>query len=1483
MPADTTSTDPTRFDPTFVNRLLAAVTTGEDGIALLMRAEVVLAAAGGAQDLERRLLLAMLPAVLPSLAAGSPTPPRLRGALADLLDFGIGDRRACNAALVLLPGAEPSLLRCLARVAATLGAQSVAMELLLAVRERPLRAFDIAMVLRYATAAGYLHELAGRDGVTEWRVLVPELDRNSAELLLRVAAVREDVGLARAALVRLAVLNVPFDALALLRHLSTPADPLAPLAVAGIVRAALAPAGDDEVRPVLRPLRDSHRRAAIQAGRVALMAVDQMYAPERSKANGIVASLPAMLGQQAREALGHAPPAELDAALASLRALRLKLARAAYAAGDFTMVRRLLDAAAYAGTATVTETRFAILAAGKQHDYARGDTLLAQATASSPGDLNGLLDLAAIAWEAGRFTRSAEFLVRAQRMAAADPIVWRRIADHLLRRGDLAAAIGALHRAGPNAAGQTGKLRRIAASIGLAIAEAPVPEAALLEALDRPAAPWLGRVLAQLIAVAPRHPMPKAGAPPRIAVVGMHLGYGGAPQKAQRFARALKLALAHDGGEVVYACPLSQATDGSSAARLREVGVEVAVYAEGKEAPPFAPPAALEPLLALVEPAGRRARVLALAARLVDWRPHVLHAMGTNELILEAALAAALAGVPRVLLNPGMMRPERYAKKDQGIEEARLYRELFAAALADPARFALVNNSLVAAADYTDWIGAPPGSVGLLYNGINAEQALPERGTARAALGLAPGDEVVVVVGRIAHEKRPEIVLDAVERLALAHPALRLIFIGAGPLEGWLAEEVTRRGLGDRVRLAGYQSDVVPWYAAADLCLLVSEAEGLPNVVLEAQGLGLPVVATHAGGAREAMLPGITGLIVDRIDPDDLAAAVTRALEPRWRDRAARLARRRVAERFSMPAMVAGARALYAAGEGGAAMREAAMAMALARAGDLPFNPAAALARANALAARDLYGAAANLARAVLRRQPDHTQAWGLWSRMLRRLGRWDCVRHRLMAHLAARAAAGRLAPAAHRAILAAIGEDSAFLAALPAAEQDGAPARAAAERLALWSRLPGMPGGGRDGMTRYATSMLPRIAAAPPPRPTGAGARSIVVWVGDLGIGGGERQVLNLCRGLLMLTPHRLTLLAGAMPISGVAYDTGIADPRFAVLHGDALPADPAAGPLPAEQALGRLTAHFLREQPDVVHVRGVAENAATAAAAAVLAGVPRVIVNIGTLLPARQSDGSTSQEVANRSNLALLAALAARPQVLFAFNSVAAKRDWAPALGLPEPRARVVANGFEPDALAGAPTPEVAAALARLDALRAAGEEVVGGVFRFHQVKDPTLWIEVAARIGAARPQTRFVIAGDGRLRAHALALAEARGLGDRLILLGAVRSGLREVYARFDLLLIASRVESSPNVVIEGLSVGLPVVAPRVGGIAEAVPPSLAGSIVLPRTADRLAGAALAVLDDGALRASLRQVGPAFVASSFGALDLARAFADIYAEPG
>lgn len=132
----------------------------------------------------------------------------------------------------------------------------------------------------------------------------------------------------------------------------------------------------------------------------------------------------------------------------------------------------------------------------------------------------------------------------------------------------------------------------------------------------------------------------------------------------------------------------------------------------------------------------------------------------------------------------------------------------------------------------------------------------------------------LVWVGRLTPQKRPDLMLAALARVRRTIDA-RLMMLGDGPLAGAVRDQIVRLGLESAVELAGFCDNPFPRMRQADLFVMSSDFEGLPNALIEAQGLGLPAVATRcAFGPAEIVAAGETGSLVPPGDSEALATAI---------------------------------------------------------------------------------------------------------------------------------------------------------------------------------------------------------------------------------------------------------------------------------------------------------------------------------------------------------------------------------------------------------------------------------------------------------------------------------------------------------------------------------------------------------------------------------------------------------------------------------
>ena len=135
----------------------------------------------------------------------------------------------------------------------------------------------------------------------------------------------------------------------------------------------------------------------------------------------------------------------------------------------------------------------------------------------------------------------------------------------------------------------------------------------------------------------------------------------------------------------------------------------------------------------------------------------------------------------------------------------------------------------------------------------------------------------LLFVGRLISQKGVNYLLEA---LTLVEVPYKLIIVGDGSERKELESQVAALNIGEHVSFTGWQehADIIQFYRQADVFVLPSQREGLPNVLLEAMACGLPIVATHVSGTEDLIEEGRNGFLVSPRDPEALAQKLQRLL-----------------------------------------------------------------------------------------------------------------------------------------------------------------------------------------------------------------------------------------------------------------------------------------------------------------------------------------------------------------------------------------------------------------------------------------------------------------------------------------------------------------------------------------------------------------------------------------------------------------------------
>jgi glycosyltransferase involved in cell wall biosynthesis len=210
--------------------------------------------------------------------------------------------------------------------------------------------------------------------------------------------------------------------------------------------------------------------------------------------------------------------------------------------------------------------------------------------------------------------------------------------------------------------------------------------------------------------------------------------------------------------------------------------------------------------------------------------------------------------------------------------------------------------------------GVPPARCVLIENAIDTEEFARRRGIAEAKqhLGLSPQRLLVGAIGRLSAEKGFDLLIRSADQLLKAGVDMELFLVGEGDQMPLLRELVRSLGREDRIRLLGYRPDIREVYEALDVYALSSLREGLPNVLLEALALEVPVVATRIAGVPRLIRDGENGLLVEPGSAEALTRALARLLgDAGLREQLRRAGRDTVEQGYSFARRMDKVRALY--------------------------------------------------------------------------------------------------------------------------------------------------------------------------------------------------------------------------------------------------------------------------------------------------------------------------------------------------------------------------------------------------------------------------------------------------------------------------------------------------------------------------------------------------------------------------------------------
>jgi len=172
--------------------------------------------------------------------------------------------------------------------------------------------------------------------------------------------------------------------------------------------------------------------------------------------------------------------------------------------------------------------------------------------------------------------------------------------------------------------------------------------------------------------------------------------------------------------------------------------------------------------------------------------------------------------------------------------------------------------------------GYNPDKIISIPSGVDANRFQPgiDPGPVRGEFNLSKDDYILGIIAIIRGNKGHEFLFEAVKLLGDEIPNVKVLVVGDGPSTGYVEGHARRLNVMDKVIFTGFREDTPQLLAVMNQFILPAVGEGLPQVILQAMLVGIPVVAAAAGGLTEAVEHNRTGFLVPPRDPEALKEAI---------------------------------------------------------------------------------------------------------------------------------------------------------------------------------------------------------------------------------------------------------------------------------------------------------------------------------------------------------------------------------------------------------------------------------------------------------------------------------------------------------------------------------------------------------------------------------------------------------------------------------
>jgi glycosyltransferase involved in cell wall biosynthesis len=205
-----------------------------------------------------------------------------------------------------------------------------------------------------------------------------------------------------------------------------------------------------------------------------------------------------------------------------------------------------------------------------------------------------------------------------------------------------------------------------------------------------------------------------------------------------------------------------------------------------------------------------------------------------------------------------------------------------------------------------------------IHNGIKTpEMSTVDKTHYYQEFGIQEKSTIVGIIASLTEQKGHQYFIQMAEILVGEFDQLSFLIVGDGPLRPQIEELISAKGLNNRIRLTGVRNDIPALLQFMDIFVLSSLWEGFPMTIIEAMSTGKPIVVTDVGGNREAIIHGVTGLLIPPSNPNALAEAIRGVLTDESLAKSLGLgARRKFEKEFLASKMVEKTREIYKAALG---------------------------------------------------------------------------------------------------------------------------------------------------------------------------------------------------------------------------------------------------------------------------------------------------------------------------------------------------------------------------------------------------------------------------------------------------------------------------------------------------------------------------------------------------------------------------------------